>query len=65
MIYALNPPSGLLHRTEQKNELIMELAPILMNSAVSCIFVYGNPGTGKTSLILELSEKLSHEAKKE
>lgn len=64
MIYALNPPNGLLHRTEQKNELIMELAPVLMNSAVSCIFVYGNPGTGKTSLILELSEKLSHEAKK-
>lgn len=63
-IYALNPPSGLQHRTEQKNELIMELAPILMNSAVSCIFVYGNPGTGKTSLILELSEKLSAEAKK-
>ncbi len=64
LIYALNPPTGLLHRTEQKNELIMELAPILMNSAVSCIFVYGNPGTGKTSLMLELSEKLSHEAKK-
>jgi cell division control protein 6 len=64
LIYALNPPTGLLHRTEQKNELIMELAPILMNSAVSCIFVYGNPGTGKTSLILELAEKLGHETKK-
>lgn len=64
MIYVLNPPTGLLHRTEQKNELIMELAPILMNSAVSCIFVYGNPGTGKTSLIMELSEKLGSEAKK-
>lgn len=64
MIYALNPPTGLLHRTEQKNELVMELAPILMNSAVSCIFVYGNPGTGKTSLIMELGEKLNDEAKK-
>ncbi len=64
LIYALHPPSGLLHRTEQKNELIMELAPILMNSAVSGVFVYGNPGTGKTSLLLELSEKLSSEAKK-
>ena len=64
MIYALNPPTGLLHRTEQKNELVMELAPILMNSAISCIFVYGNPGTGKTSLITELGEKLSGEAAK-
>ncbi len=64
MIYTLNPPTGLLHRTEQKNELVMELAPILMNSAVSCIFVYGNPGTGKTSLITELGEKLRREAEK-
>jgi cell division control protein 6 len=64
LIYALNPPTGLLHRTEQKNELVVELAPILMNSAVSCIFVYENPGTGKTSLILELAEKLSGEAEK-
>ena len=64
VLYALHPPEGLLHRTEQKNELIMELAPILMNSAVSGIFVYGNPGTGKTSLVLELIEKLEKEAKK-
>jgi len=64
LIYALNPPSGLLHRTEQKNELIMELAPILMNSPISCIFVYGNPGTGKTSLLFELAEKLTGETKK-
>ncbi|HIH39430.1 TPA: AAA family ATPase [Candidatus Woesearchaeota archaeon] len=64
LIYALIPPGGLLHRTEQKNELIMELAPILMNSPISCIFVYGNPGTGKTSLIMELGEKLTTETKK-
>ncbi|MFC1727989.1 Cdc6/Cdc18 family protein [Nanoarchaeota archaeon] len=64
VLYALHPPEGLLHRTEQKNELIMELAPILMNSAVSGVFVYGNPGTGKTSLVLELLDKLEKEAKK-
>ncbi len=64
LLYVLNPPTGLLHRTEQKNELIMELAPILMSAGVSCIFVYGNPGTGKTSLVLGLSEKLGHEAKR-
>ena len=38
------------------NELIMELAPILMKSPVTTVFVYGNPGTGKTALILELLE---------
>ena len=64
VLYALVPPTGLLHRTEQKNELIMELAPILMNSAVSCVFVYGNPGTGKTAIITELLGELSDEAKK-
>jgi cell division control protein 6 len=64
VLYALLPPTGLLHRTEQKNELIMELAPILMNSAVSCVFVYGNPGTGKTAVITELMEELADEAKK-
>ncbi len=64
VLYALVPPTGLLHRTEQKNELIMELAPILMNSAVSCVFVYGNPGTGKTAVITELMTELETEAKK-
>ncbi|MFC1742068.1 Cdc6/Cdc18 family protein [Nanoarchaeota archaeon] len=63
-LYTLVPPTGLLHRTEQKNELIMELAPILMNSAVSCVFVYGNPGTGKTAVITELMAELGSEAKK-
>ena len=37
VLHVLVPPSGLLHRTEQKNDLIMELAPILMNSAVSLL----------------------------
>jgi cell division control protein 6 len=64
LLYVLVPPTGLLHRTEQKNELIMELAPILMNSAVSCVFVYGNPGTGKTAVITQLMEELNDEAKK-
>ncbi|MBN1544819.1 AAA family ATPase [Candidatus Woesearchaeota archaeon] len=64
VLYALVPQTGLLHRTEQKNELVMELAPILMNSAVSCVFVYGNPGTGKTAVITELLAELTAEAKK-
>ena len=64
VLYALTPPSGFLHRSGQKNELIMELAPILMGDAVSGIFVYGNPGTGKTGLIMELMEELKQEAKK-
>jgi cell division control protein 6 len=64
VLHALVPPTGLLHRTEQKNELIMELAPILMNSSVSCVFVYGNPGTGKTAVITDLMVELEGEAKK-
>ena len=64
VLYALQPPTGFLHRTDQKNELVMELAPILMNSAVSGIFVFGNPGTGKTGLILELIGELEEEARK-
>ncbi|MBI4738640.1 AAA family ATPase [Candidatus Woesearchaeota archaeon] len=64
VLYALVPPTGLLHRTEQKNELIMELAPILMNSAVNCVFLYGNPGTGKTAVVTELLSELESEAKK-
>jgi len=63
-LYALTPPSGFLHRTEQKNELVMELTPILMGSAVTGVFVYGNPGTGKTGLILDLLAELEDEAHK-
>lgn len=64
VLFALRPPTGFLHRTKQKNELIMELAPILMKSAVSCVFVYGPPGTGKTALLLDLLEELGGEARK-
>jgi len=63
VIYALVPPKGIVHRTEQRNSLVVELAPILMNSAAKCIFVYGNPGTGKTSLITQLLDELESEAK--
>ena len=47
VLYDMHPPTGFVHRVDEKNELIMELSPILMNSAVSCVFVYGTPGTGK------------------
>ena len=62
VLYALEPPTGFLHRVEQKNELIMELAPILMGSTISCVFVYGNPGTGKTALITDLMKEIEAEA---
>ncbi len=64
VLYALTPPTGFLHRTAQKNELVMELAPILMGNAVSSVFVYGNPGTGKTGMVLELMKELGEEAEK-
>jgi archaeal cell division control protein 6 len=62
ILYDQTPPSGFVHRVDQKNELVMELAPILMGSAVSCVFVYGNPGTGKTGLMLELMDELETES---
>ncbi|MBI2146859.1 AAA family ATPase [Candidatus Woesearchaeota archaeon] len=62
VLYSLSPPTGFLHRIGQKNELIMELAPILMGSAVSCVFVYGNPGAGKTGILLSLLDELKQEA---
>ncbi|HIG95862.1 TPA: AAA family ATPase [Candidatus Woesearchaeota archaeon] len=62
VLYALEPPEGFLHRNEEKNELVMELAPILMQSPVICAAVYGNPGTGKTGLILSLLKELEQEA---
>ncbi|MBT7903281.1 AAA family ATPase [Candidatus Woesearchaeota archaeon] len=63
-LFSLVPKKGLVHRIEEKNEVIMELAPILMNSAVNCVFLYGTPGTGKTAMITELTEELTKEAKK-
>lgn len=64
ILYDLAPPSGFVHRTEQRNELIVELSPILLNSAVPGIFIYGTPGTGKTGLTFELMKELEKEAKK-
>jgi len=64
VIYDLRPPAGFVHRTQQRNELIVELSPILLNSAVQGIFIYGTPGTGKTGLIYELLDELKNEAKK-
>ncbi len=64
VLFALQPPTGFQHRTKQKNELVMELAPVLMNSPVACVLVYGNPGTGKSALLLDLMEELKEEAGK-
>lgn len=64
VLFSLQPPNGFLHRTKQKNELVMELAPILMNSPVACVFVYGNPGTGKSGLLLDLVDEIGEEARK-
>ena len=64
ILFAVDPPTGFLHRTRQKNELVMELAPILLRSAVQGIFVYGSPGTGKTALVRSLMSELAGEAAK-
>ena len=64
VLYAVQPPTGFLHRVEQKNALVLELAPILLNSAVTGVFVYGNPGTGKTALVQDLLKELQQESAK-
>lgn len=63
-LYELVPKQGMVGRIDERNEIIMELAPILLNSPVSSIFVYGTPGTGKTALTLEIANELRKEAKK-
>ena len=65
VLYDMQPPTGFVHREAEKNELVVELAPILMGSKVHCVFVYGQPGTGKTGVMLELMKDLEKEAKKQ
>jgi cell division control protein 6 len=62
VLYDLKPPKGFVHREEQRNDLIVELSPILLNSGVKGIFIYGTPGTGKTGLVHEIVEELEKEA---
>jgi len=64
VLYELTPKGGMVGRLSERNEMIMELAPILLNSPITSIFVYGTPGTGKTGLTLEIANELRKEAKK-
>lgn len=61
-LYDLVPPEGLVGRIGERNDLVMELSPILMNSPVSSIFVYGTPGTGKTATTTQIADELRKEA---
>ncbi len=63
-IYDLVPPEGLVGRIKERNDLVMELSPILLGSPVSSLFVYGTPGTGKTALSLQIAQELKRESKK-
>ncbi len=65
VLYSTIPPTGFLHRVKQKNSLILELSPILMDSSAPAIFVYGPPGTGKTGIINDLTTQLQTEATKQ
>ena len=65
ILYDQKPPGSFLHRIDERNELVVELMPILLNSSFSYIFAYGTPGTGKTGLIMEVMEELQGTAKKE
>ena len=65
MLYDLKPPTKFLHRVDERNELVVELMPILLNNSFSYIFVYGTPGTGKTGLIRDIMDELQGVSKKE
>lgn len=59
VLRAIIPPSGkLVSREKQESELILELGHILKNMPASNLFLFGFPGTGKTSLMMSLCDKL-------
>lgn len=65
LLRAIIPPSGkLVSRDKQEQELILELGHILKNMPASNLFLFGFPGTGKTSLMMNLCNKLETLAKK-
>ena len=51
-------PDEILHRETQIESLASILAPALRGERVSNVFVYGNPGTGKTLSVQYLRNKL-------
>ena len=63
-LYDLTPAEGLVGRIQERNDLVMELSPILLGSPVSSVFIYGTPGTGKTGLTTEVCNELQKEADK-
>ncbi|MBW2998742.1 AAA family ATPase [Candidatus Woesearchaeota archaeon] len=64
-LFSLIPKRGTIGRIEEKNNLVMELSPLLLNSSTRGIFIQGPPGTGKTSCILEILDELGSELKKQ
>jgi len=65
VLYDLQPPTGFLHRVDERNELVIELMPILLNKSATYLFVYGTPGTGKTGLMLDVMDELKKEGEKQ
>ncbi|MEM2139060.1 MAG: orc1/cdc6 family replication initiation protein [Candidatus Woesearchaeota archaeon] len=51
-------PENVLHRDNQINTIASVLAPSLKGSKPSNIFLYGNPGTGKTLCIKYVSRQM-------
>ena len=56
-------PKDLLHRESLIEELGSILAPSLRNELPSNVFVYGKTGTGKTSVVRWLADRLTDKAK--
>jgi len=45
------PPTRLLHRDGQRDEIVRCLKPALKGRKINNLYLYGAPGTGKTALI--------------
>lgn len=56
-------PSNIPHRNEQIEQVASILAPSLRGERASNLFIYGNPGTGKTLSIQHVTDKILQKAK--
>ncbi|MCX6747102.1 MAG: orc1/cdc6 family replication initiation protein [Candidatus Pacearchaeota archaeon] len=58
-------PEDIPHRSKEIKQIASILAPVLRGERASNLFLYGNPGTGKTLLINYIKEELLKRVKKD
>ena len=63
-LQAIYIPKNIPHRQKEIDTLAKILAPMLRQEKPSNIFIYGNPGTGKTVTIKYVTDEISQVAEK-